>query len=301
MDTLGAMRTFVAIVDAGSLTAAAEALDRSQPAVVRSLAGLEAHLGTRLLQRTTRRMSLTPEGADYLARCRQILADVDDAERAARQDEAEPHGLVRVTAPAQFGQLHMAPAIARFLERYPRIEVDLVLLDRNVDLVEEGIDLGLRIGPLPDSGLVAIQLGEVNRIVCANPDLLDAVGRPSHPEQLADRPCIRITNLARPGRWSFRDGARELGIRVDGPFCCNTISAAISACIAGAGFGQFLSYQVREAVRAGQLVTVLDDFAVTPRAVSLVYPGGRMMPARLRALVDFLKQALREFVVPGLA
>ena len=301
MDTLGAMRTFVTIVDAGSLTAAAEVLDRSQPAVVRSLAGLEAHLGTRLLHRTTRRMSLTPEGADYLARCRQILADVDDAERAARQDDADPQGTLRVTAPAQFGQLHIAPSIARFLARYPQVEVDLVLMDRNADFVEEGIDLGLRIGPLPDSGLVAIPVGEVHRVVCASPAFLSATGRPSQPDELAERACIRITNLARSGRWTFRNGMQEIAVRVDGRFRCNTVSGAISACIGGAGFGQFLSYQVYEALQGGQLVTVLDEFAVPPRAVSLVYPGGRMITGRLRALVDFLKEDLRDSVFAGLA
>jgi DNA-binding transcriptional LysR family regulator len=292
MDKLGAMRTFVEIVDAGSLTAAADRLDRSQPAVVRTLANLEAHLSTRLLQRTTRRMSLTPEGADYLERCRQILNDVDDAERAARQDEANPRGLIRVTAPVQFGQIYLAPVIARFLARYPHVEVDLVLVDRNVDFVGEGIDLGVRIGPLPDTGLIAIRLREVRRVVCASPNLLEAVGLPAHPSELAEKPCLRITNLSRPSRWSFRDGSRDLAVQVGGRFRCNTISGAVAACIAACGFGQFLSYQVSDHVQGGRLKSVLEDFEVTPRPVSLVYPGGRMVSARLRAVIDFLKVEL---------
>ena len=155
MDRFSAMRTFVAIVDGGSLTAGAEALDRSQPAVVRTLAALEAHLGVRLLQRTTRRMSLTPEGTDYLERCRQILSDVDEAERALGQEGEDLSGLLRITAPIQFGQMHVAPIVFRFLEKNPGVSADLLFVDRNVDLVNEGIDLALRIGELPDSGLAA--------------------------------------------------------------------------------------------------------------------------------------------------
>ena len=294
MDTLAAMRTFVAIVDAGSLTGAADVLDRSQPAVVRSLAVLEQHLGTRLLQRTTRRMSLTPEGAEYLERCRQILADVDEAERVFREDGATPNGLVRLTAPAQFGRLHIAPAMAQLLDLFPDIEIDLVLLDRNVDFVAEGIDLGLRIGPLPDSSLIAIPLGDVRRVVCASPALIDRMGRPVHPVDLEEKPCIQITNLARAGRWSFEHDNRPISVRIGGPFRCNTISGAIAGCIEGAGFGQFLSYQVRDHVAAGRLVPVLEGFEVKPRPVSLVYPGGRLVPARVRAVVDFLRKELQQ-------
>ncbi|MEO1576467.1 MAG: LysR family transcriptional regulator, partial [Pseudomonadota bacterium] len=146
------METFVAIVDAGSLTAAADALGRSQPTVVRSLAGLEAHLGVRLLQRTTRRMSLTPEGTDYLARCRQILADLHEAEASVGLGDATPRGRMRLTAPVEFGRRHVTPVVSAFLRRFPDVTVEMMLVDRNVDLVEEGLDLAVRIGPLPDSG-----------------------------------------------------------------------------------------------------------------------------------------------------
>ncbi len=294
MDTLIAMRTFVSIVDHGSLTAAAEALDRSQPAVVRSLAALEAHLGVRLLQRTTRRMSLTPEGSEYLQRCRQILADVDEAERAVAQDQGELQGGLRMTAPVQFGRLHLAPLLTQFLARNPRISVDLMLIDRNVDLVDEGIDLALRIGKLKDSGLIALPVGEVERVVCASPALIAAEGEPKTPSDLEALPCVRLQNLARSSTWTFREGFRKQSIRVGGPLSCNHIGAAIAACVEGAGFGQFLSYQVHSLVQQRELVRVLEPFEERAIPVSLVYPGGRMATARQRALTTFLKQRLSE-------
>ena len=297
MDTLAAMRTFVAIVDNGSLTAAADALDRSLPAVVRSLAALEAQLGTRLLQRTTRRMSLTPEGSEYLERCRQIISDVDEAERAVSQDEADPQGLIRITAPVQFGQLHVAPLLAPFLKDHSRITADLLLFDRNLDLVDEGIDLAVRIGPLPDSGLIALPVGEVRQVVCASPSLLERVAVPRSPQELADLPCVRVQNFARSGTWMFREGlSSSIAVKVSGPLSCNQIAAAITVCAAGTGFGQFLSYQVRNELQTGRLIRVLRNFEVPPVPVNIVYPEGRLVTARQRALAGFLRAELRERV-----
>ncbi len=294
MDRLVAMRVFVEIVDRGSLTAAADTLNRSQPAIVRTLAALETHLGTRLLRRTTRRMSLTPEGRDYLERCRRILADVEDAERAIGQDDGEPRGELRMTAPVQFGQLHIAPALPGFLKRYDQVRVDLLLFDRIVDLVEEGIDLALRIGHLGDSSMVALRVGEVRRVVCAKPSLLNETGVPKHPRELARRPCIRLDNLARAGTWPFRVGGRDTGIKIDGRFGCNHIAAAVSACEDGVGFGQFLSYQVQHLFEEKRLALVLEDFESEPLPVNLVYPGGRLTSARLRALIGWLRKSLVE-------
>lgn len=293
MDRLAAMRTFVEIVDRGSLTAAAEALDRSQPSVVRSLAALEKHLGTLLIRRTTRRMSLTPEGRDYLERCRRILADVEEAERAVGQDIEEPRGYLRVTAPVEFGRRHLASAITSFLWRFEQTRVDLVLSDRNIDLVDEGIDLALRIGKLADSSLIAIRVGEVRRTLVASPALLERTGEPKHPADLAQLPCIRQQII--PGtetNWRFRESNKGLVVPIDGRFGCNQTAAAVSACVNGMGFGQFLSYQVRELVAADKLRIVLDDFEPEPRPVSLVYPGTRLVSARIRALIDWLKVAL---------
>lgn len=289
------MRTFVEIVDAGSMTAAAERLDRSQPAVVRSLAALEQHLGTVLLRRTTRRMSLTPEGRDFLERCRRILADVEEAERAVGQDEIEPRGHLRMTAPVEFGRLHIAPAVTAFLWRYEQIRLDLQLVDRNVDLVEEGIDLALRIGRLADSSMIGVHVGDVRHVTVASPALLERFGTPEDPRALSALPCIRQQVL--PGQettWRYRDGGEALAVAIDGRFGCTQIAAAVAACVNGMGFGRFLSYQVRDALRAGRLRIVLDDFAPEPLPVSLVYPGGRLVSTRLRALIAWLKARLPE-------
>ena len=288
------MRAFIEIVDRGSLTAAAEALDRSQPTMVRTLATLESHLGVRLLRRTTRRMSLTSEGRDYLERCRRILADVDEAERAVMQDEGEPRGEIRITAPVQFGQLHIAPALSGFLQRFQQVRVDLVLLDRNVDLVEEGFDLALRIGHLADSSMIAVRLGEVHKVVCASPELLLETGVPDHPQALSGLPCIRLHNLPRALEWQFREGGRKLSVRVNGRFDTNQIAAAQTACAHGVGFGQFLSYQVQQLIGEGRLVPVLEAFQPGPSPVSLVYPASRLVSTRLRALQNCLKDALLE-------
>lgn len=293
MDKLAAMRVFVEIVDRGSLTAAAEALGRSQPAVVRTLAALEAHLGIRLLRRTTRRMSLTPEGRDYLERCRRILADVDDAELAVGQNEADPQGDLRITAPVQFGQLHMVSAISDFLSRYEQVRVDLLLLDRVVDLVDEGIDLALRIGPLADSSMIAVRVGEVRRVVCASPALLDRNGVPDHPQALSKLPCIRMRNLSPTSAWPFREDGHDIAIKVGGRLSCNHIAAGVTACVEGVGFGQFLSYQVQQFISEKRLHRVLEAFEPEPLPVHLVYPGGRLVSTRLRALINALKDSLR--------
>jgi DNA-binding transcriptional LysR family regulator len=269
MDQFVAMRAFVEIVDRGSLTAAADALDRSLPTMVRTLALLEAHLGARLLRRTTRRMSLTDEGRDYLERCRRILADVEDAERAVGRGQGEPEGALRVSAPVLFGQMHVAPAVTGFLRRYPKVRVELLLFDRLVDLVDEGIDLAVRIGHLADSTLVAVPVGRMRRVVCASPEVLRSGG---------------VT-------WQFNEAGRELAVRIGGSFSCNQASAAASACAEGLGFGLFLAYQVKPMVRSGQLQIVLEAFEPPPLPVNLVYPGARIMSSRLRALLDWLKGA----------
>lgn len=295
MDQLAAMRTFVEIVDRGSLTAAADALDRSPASVVRGLASLEKRLGVVLLRRTTRRMSLTPEGRDFLERCRVILADVEEAERAVTRNQAELSGTLRVTAPVEFGRMHLAPPVADFLLQHPGVRADLLLLDRNVDLVSEGIDLALRIGALADSSMVAIGLGEVRRVTVASPGLLAKTGRPGHPDELSQLPCVRQRNL--PGletTWLFSDGNRDFSVPVDGRFGVNQIAAATAVCVNGMGFGQFLSYQVRDLIAGGELLAILEDYEPQPWPVSLVYHGGRLVPSRLRALIDWLKDGLIE-------
>jgi DNA-binding transcriptional LysR family regulator len=290
MDKLQAMDVFVKIADHGSLSAAAAAMDKSLPSVVRILAALEASLRVRLFHRTTRRIALTPEGRMYLEHCRQILADIAGAEGALTREQTALGGTVTLTAPVRFGELHVAPALARFLQRHPRVQVNLLLLDRVVDLLEEGVDLAVRIAPLDDSTLVARPIGHIRQVVCASPALLQRVGEPARPEELADLPCVRFTGISPGMAWHFRDGGKPLAVKVDAPLACNQVGASLQACAAGLGFGQFLCYQVMPWVTRGELAVVLSAYQPPPIPLSLVYPHARLMSARVRALVDWLAE-----------
>lgn len=294
MDKLAAMQTFVEIVDRGSLTAAAETLGRSQATVVRSLAQLEESLGVRLLQRTTRRQSLTPEGRSYLDTCRRILADLDAAEAELTNAAAEPRGRLRITAPIVFGTWHVAPLVGDFAKRYPKVDVDLVLSDGVIDLVEESIDVAVRIGTLADSSMIAAQVARMRRVVCASPALLDEVGEPQHPADLESRPCIDFTALAPGGSWSFRDGDADVVVRPPASFRCNQALVAADACARGLGFSLLLGYQALPQVESGELRLVLEDYEPPPRPVSLVYPGSRLVTSRVRIFLDWMRGQLQE-------
>ncbi len=292
MNKLAAMQTFVAIADEGSLTAAAERLGKALPTVVRSLATLEAELGVRLLRRTTRRMSLTEEGTGYLERCRQILADVEDAEQSVSNQQLEVRGRLRVTAPVLFGQLHVASAVIGFMRAYPDVQVELLLLDRVVDMVEEGIDVGVRIAQLEDSSMIATRVGEVRRVVCGAPSLLRRIGKPDHPRDLAGLPCIHFQGISAAPVWQFAGPRQPLSVPIEGSFSCNQAAVAVAACVDGIGLGQFLSYQVEALVAEKKLRIVLQDFERPPVPIQIVYAHARLMTPRVRAFVDWLKAAL---------
>jgi DNA-binding transcriptional LysR family regulator len=293
MDRLKALQTFVRIADDGSLTRAAHALDLSLPAVVRSLAALEAHLRVRLFNRTTRRVALTDEGRRYLDYARQVLATLDEAERAISSDLSAPSGLLRVTAPVLFGQLHVAPAVARFLQKHRSVQVELELTDRVVDLLDEGFDAGIRIGALADSSLVARSIGAVRRVVVASPAFLRRHGVPKRPQDLQSLECVRLTHSS--ARWAFHDGDEVIGVPVQGTLRCNHVQAVIDACVAGLGCGVFMSYQVAILVEQGLLKVVLEAFEPPPRPVSLVVPQARLLPARTRVFIDWMLHDLRNF------
>ncbi|KAF0813146.1 HTH-type transcriptional regulator DmlR [Andreprevotia sp. IGB-42] len=292
MDKLRAMQTFVAIVEQGSLTGAARALGSSLPATVRTLAALEEALGVRLLNRTTRRHSLTEEGRAYLARCRDILSAVDDAERGLQDQRSEVSGKLAVTASVLFGQMYIAPAVTRFLQAHPKVSCRLVLLDRVVNLLEEGIDVGIRIGTLDDSGLVAQQLGEVRRVVVASPDWLARHGAPQQLDDLARANCIRFFGNGRNG-WLFADRGRERRVVISGSLECNHGQPAVDACLAGLGLGQFLSYQIAPHLAAGRLQEVLQPYALPPQPINLVYPHAGLLPNRVRAFVAWIRQEVQ--------
>ena len=298
MDKLKAMHTYTRIAEAGSLTAAARELGSSLPAVVRSLAALEAHLGVRLLNRTTRRLSLTDEGKRYLESCRQVLGAVEEAESTLSAEAAEPSGQLTITAPVLFGQMHVAPAVTRFVQRYDKLRCSLQLHDRVVNLVEEGFDVGIRISRLDDSSLVAQQVGSIRRVVVASPAFLRRHGSPKHPRDLLEANCLRFVSIGGAGGgWTFYEKSKSFVVPVTGNLEFNQAAPAVQACVDGLGFGMFLSYQPAPFIKEKRLRIVLESFEPPPRPVSVVYPHARLLPARTRVFIDWMKQELRGFKV----
>lgn len=291
MDKLRHLHCFVAIAERGSLTAAAAALGVSLPTVVRQLATLEAHLGTRLFERTTRRVRLTAEGQAYLVRCRDALALLAEADQGLQDRDSAVRGLLRVTAPVLFGEMHVAGLLARLALQHPELHTELLLVDRYVNLVDEGIDVAVRIGTLADSSLVALPLGEVRTRVVAAPAWLQRHGTPAEPAALRGCECLDYSGEP-AGEWRFQQEGRRLRVPVQGRLRFNHAGAALRACEAGAGIGRFLSYQVHEALAAGRLRVLLPAFELPPEPVQLVLPQTRLLPARTRAFIDTARAAL---------
>lgn len=287
------MSILIAVVDAGSLSAAARRLGMPLTTVSRKVAELEAHLHTRLLHRTTRQLSLTEAGDSYVAACRRILEDIGEAERAATGEYASPKGELVVTAPVVFGRLHVVPVVAEFLAHYPEIDINLVLTDRVVHLMDEHADVAVRIGELPDSMLMATEVGTVRRVVCASPVYLATHGVPTTPQDLAGHDCITFEVLASMRAWVFGAGKSELSVPVHSRFTVNTAEAAIAAAILGVGVIRVLSYQVADSVRDNELSIVLDEFESAPLPINLVHKGQTPLPLKLRAFFDFVTPRLR--------
>ena len=293
MDKFVAMKTFVRIVDAGSLTAAAASLDTSLPTVVRTLAALERGLGVSLLKRTTRRLHLTEEGSQYLQRCRDILAATQEAEDMLVARRAEAVGKLTVTASVLFGRRYLAPLLHDFLRRNHKVTAEALFVDRVVNLVEEGVDVAVRIGHLRDSSLVAIPVGEVRRVVCASTQYLYRYGAPKVPNDVRKHPCIRHIGLVPRSEWHFRYGNRQAAVPIASVITCNEIDTALNACIDGLGLGMFLSYMVATHRKDGQLKYVLERFETKPIPVQVVYSQDRLMPNKVRAFVDECVAKLR--------
>ncbi len=293
MDKLQAMAVFVKIAESGSLTAAANNLDKSLPAVVRMLAALEKNLQVRLFNRTTRRIALTEEGRIYLDRCRKILAEIEETERLLCNDQVEPSGTITLTAPVRFGEMYVNPVVNRFLKQYPRMQVNLLLLDRVVNMLDEGIDLAVRIGSLSDSTLITKSIGEIRQVVCVSPEVLKKYGKPDRPELLAQLPCIRFTGISVGSVWQFQEANKKLSVKVRGSFTCNHIAALVDACVSGAGFAYIFSYQVMPYVRQGKLEIILEDFELPTLPISLVYQHRQLMSSNIRLFVDWLAEELK--------
>ncbi len=293
MDRLDELAIFVSILDSGSFAAAARKLHKSPPAVTRALAGLEERLGVRLVERTTRRLAPTEAGRALAERVRPLLATYDEAMQAAGEDGGI-RGLLRVTAPLVFGRRHVAPIVAGFLDTQPLVRIDFVLSDRWLDMVEEKLDVAVRIGALADSGLVARKVGEVRRVLVASPAYLAAHGTPRTPDELQTHELVTASTNALGNEWRFGGGRkREILIRVTPRLSVNEIDAMLVAVRAGRGIGRALSYQVADDLAAGSLVRVLPDFEPPPLGVQLVVPSARHLPIRTRAFLDYAAKSLR--------
>lgn len=291
MDKLDAIAAFAAVCDASGFAPAARRLGLSPSVVTRLVAGLEEQLGVRLLHRTTRSLHLTEAGARYLDRVRLLLADLKEADEIARSDRAAPKGRLVVTAPVIFGRLHVAPLLRRYMGLYPEVSVELHLNDRNLPLIEEGIDVAIRIGAPQDSTLVTRKLGETSRVTVASPAYLTRCGRPEHPGDLASHATISFQPLHAGREWIFvdrsrRDAVREFSVTVAPRFATNSGDAAIAFAREGGGVTRALLYQVLPSIEAGELVTVLDDFEPDPSPIHAVFASARLLPARVRGFLD---------------
>lgn len=290
MDRLGAMSVFVAVVSAGSFSAAGRELRMPLPTVSRRVAELESHLDAKLLVRGTRKLVLTEAGEAYLAACRRILETVAEAERGAAGEYNTPQGELVMTAPITFGRLHVVPVVADFLATHPKVDLRLVLSDRPLNLIDDHLDVALRIGELPDSSLVATRIGTVRSVICASPEYLRRFGTPKSPAALTNHECVTFTALGSAESWRFPHGEE---IHVHSRLNVSSAEAALDAALFGVGLTRLLSYQVAATVKSGKLIVVLRKFEPAPVPVSLIYVRERRVSGKLRAFLDFAAARLR--------
>ena len=293
MDRFDEMKAFAAVVDAGSFVRAAEALQVSKTAVSRLIGELEARLGVRLLHRTTRRLSLTVEGEVFHARCKELLAGVEEAEAEVTSSAGEAVGLLRVNVPVSFGLLHLAPLWPAFLQQHPKVTLDVTLADRIVDLIDEGHDLAVRIARLPASSLVSRKLTATRLVVCASPEYLRRHGTPSHPEEIARHAVFSYTLLASGDTWNFEGSQGPVSIKVMPRMRSNSGDTCCAAALQHQGIVLQPSFMVGEHLRSGALVEVLPAFRSIELGVYVVYASRKHLTPKVRVLIDFLAEAFR--------
>jgi len=294
MDRFQEMHIFATVAQEQGFSSAARRLGLSAASVTRAVAALELRIGTQLLVRTTRSVHLSEAGQRYLEDCRRILAEVQEAEDSAAGSHAQPRGQLTVTAPILFGDLFVTPVMAAYLAQYPDVTINAVLVDRIVSMVEEGIDVAVRIGDLPDSSQHAIRVGDVRRVICGSPQYFARHGRPKHPQELAAAPVVATSATGQQRSWPFLDAGEAITVRPEPRLIVTANQAAITAASLGLGLTRVLSYQVAAKVAAGELEIVLADFELPPLPIHLVYQGGRKAPARVRSFIDFAVTALRQ-------
>lgn len=284
MDRFDELQVFLAILDSGSLAAAGRKLMRSPPAVTRVLGVLEQRLGARLIERSTRKLAPTEAGLRFAEQARRVLSEYEGA--LASHAPSTPRGMLRITAPVVFGRRHVTPMVTKYLAAYPEVRANIVLADRNVDLIEDGIDVAFRIGPLRDSGMVARRLGQVRQMLVASPAYLKRHGAPRQPSELASYDIV-LNTTARPlPEWRFRKNGRDFAVRFQPLLQLNDVEATLNTVRGGAGIGRFLSYQVADDLNKGKLVPLLESYEPAPLPVHLLVASGRHMPPSLRTFVD---------------
>ena len=293
MDRLHEIEVFIAVADAGSFAKAGKRLRLSPPAVTRAISALEDRLGARVFNRTTRSLTITEVGERFLHSARRVLSDLDTAEKEAVGEAAAPAGHLTVTTSVTFGRSALAPVVGDFLSQHPRVTASVLLVDRVVNLVEEGIDVAVRIGRLTDSNLVAKRIGSVHRLLVASPDYLAKRGAPTSPADLKLHPVIAFTGLIQNREWRFLEGQRTGSVSLHPTFEINDAAAAIRAAEMGHGITTALSYMVCDQIRAGKLAPVLDTFTLPPQPVHLVYPHARLVAPKVRAFIDFVAPRLQ--------
>lgn len=293
MDRFHLMAVYVAVAEEESFAGAGRRLGMSPPAVTRAVASLENRLGIRLLNRTTRFVRATDAGLRYLEHARRIIAEADEADEAVAGVNAEPRGELAVTAPVLFGRMFVTPSIVEYLQRYPDMSVTAMLLDRVVNLLEEGLDVGIRIGELPDSTMKAIGVGYVRLVVCASPDYLKAHGVPQAPADLARHTVIAASPVSRSVEWKFVTGKKAINVKVNPRLTVTNNEAAIVAAVQGFGVTRLLSYQIAPLLASGQLKIVLSEFEPPRLPIHVLHHEGRQASAKLRTFVDLLVERLR--------
>ncbi|MDF2117732.1 LysR family transcriptional regulator [Roseiarcaceae bacterium H3SJ34-1] len=294
MDRLEAMSLLVAAVEEGSFSAAGRKLGVPLPTISRKVADLEAHLKTRLLVRSTRKLALSEAGIAYVAACRRILEDIDAAETQAAGEYSVPRGELTITAPIVFGRVHILPVVTEFLQYFAEINVRMSLADRNVNLVDDHIDMAVRIGDLPDSSLLATRVGAIRRVVCGSPAYFAAHGVPETPDDLAGHTCVMFSMAGAGASWTFRHGKQAKLIRPRCRLHINTAEAAIDAAIRGLGVTNVLSYQVARAVEEGKLQIVLRDFEPPPIPIHLLHAHQGLLPLKMRRFLEFAAPRIRK-------
>jgi DNA-binding transcriptional LysR family regulator len=299
MDRLGAMEMFVRIVETGSFSAVARQLGTTQPTISKQLTALEKQLQTRLLQRSTRSLSLTEAGAAYYERCRRILDEVREAEAALGRLQSALTGTLHVNGSIALGQIFLAPLVLKFQQQYPGLAIELSLSDRYIDLVEEGADVAVRVGRLADSNLVARRLGSTRRVLVATPAYLAAHGTPERPEDLVRHSCLLYAYLSTGDEWLFNGPDGEIRVRVHGNFKANNGHVIREALLASVGVALTPDWLIHDKLEAGEVVALLPQFATPPLEINAVYPSGRHVSAKVRAFIEFLRNEFK--AIPAFA